>query len=319
MESVSLSPCSPEDCVSKKAVKTAPVANESSQRNKNYTSGVLCDERSIRMAQGESHSRSLDDRRDDYFAMNRPMWHHLQTSTTKRSSWYNYQKYPHTTFHLPSVIGTPLPRWHQPSHSTHWCSRGVHDPTYHQVHHPRYASLKYNGRTAGHTRERHLAQRDCSYVDDQKKKVTPEYVSISSGNSTLRVPHQISKALFPQNIAIPKEKSHFKNNEKFPKRTRIQKQLTSDLSNQLELHPTKKVKKEECFDKLDLLCSATLELGPLQENPSGCSCPKSRCIALYCDCFKAGRHCNTKRCSCLNCKNTITESGPSGARSRVRG
>ncbi len=73
------------------------------------------------------------------------------------------------------------------------------------------------------------------------------------------------------------------------------------------------------FDKLDLLCSATLELGPLQDNPTGCSCPKSKCIALYCDCFKAGRRCNPNTCTCLNCKNTIAESGPNGARSKVRG
>lgn len=71
------------------------------------------------------------------------------------------------------------------------------------------------------------------------------------------------------------------------------------------------------FDKLDLLCSATLELGPLQENPTGCSCPKSKCIALYCDCFKAGRRCNPATCTCLSCKNTIAESGPNGARSKV--
>jgi Tesmin/TSO1-like CXC domain, cysteine-rich domain len=68
------------------------------------------------------------------------------------------------------------------------------------------------------------------------------------------------------------------------------------------------------FDKLDLLCQATLEMGPLQENPSGCSCPKSRCIALYCDCFKAGRRCNPDTCTCLNCKNTVHESGINGAR-----
>ena len=71
------------------------------------------------------------------------------------------------------------------------------------------------------------------------------------------------------------------------------------------------------FDKLDLLCAATLDLGPLSENPAGCSCPKSKCIALYCDCFKAGRRCSPTACTCLNCKNTIEESGPNGARSKV--
>jgi hypothetical protein len=71
------------------------------------------------------------------------------------------------------------------------------------------------------------------------------------------------------------------------------------------------------FDMLDLLCSATLEMGPLQDNPSGCSCPKSKCIALYCDCFKAGRRCSPGTCTCLNCKNTVAESGVDGARTKA--
>jgi len=52
------------------------------------------------------------------------------------------------------------------------------------------------------------------------------------------------------------------------------------------------LKRSKGFDKLDILVSATLEMGPLQENAAGCSCPKSKCIALYCDCFKAGRRCD---------------------------
>lgn len=76
-------------------------------------------------------------------------------------------------------------------------------------------------------------------------------------------------------------------------------------------------KKAKGFDKLDLLCTATLEIGELHDNPTGCSCPKSKCIALYCDCFKAGRRCDPKRCACLDCKNTITESGIDGARTKA--
>jgi hypothetical protein len=71
------------------------------------------------------------------------------------------------------------------------------------------------------------------------------------------------------------------------------------------------------FDKLDLLCTATLEIGELHDNPTGCSCPKSKCVALYCDCFKAGRRCHPNRCSCFNCKNTIAESGIDGARTKA--
>jgi hypothetical protein len=76
-------------------------------------------------------------------------------------------------------------------------------------------------------------------------------------------------------------------------------------------------KKAKGFDMLDLLCSATLEIGPLHDNPMGCSCPKSKCVALYCDCFKAGRRCNSSTCSCLDCKNTVAESGVNGARTRA--
>eukprot|EP00934_Nitzschia_sp_Nitz4_P002722 Nitzschia sp. Nitz4//scaffold64_size103689//51574//53283//NITZ4_004436-RA/size103689-snap-gene-0.117-mRNA-1//1//CDS//3329556130//2712//frame0 len=71
------------------------------------------------------------------------------------------------------------------------------------------------------------------------------------------------------------------------------------------------------FDKLNLLCSTTLGLGPLQDNPTGCSCPKSKCVALYCDCFKAGRRCSPNACTCLNCKNTVAESGKDGARTKA--
>lgn len=64
---------------------------------------------------------------------------------------------------------------------------------------------------------------------------------------------------------------------------------------------------------LDLLCSTTLELGPIQDNPTGCSCPRSNCIKLYCDCFKAGRRCSGI-CACVKCKNTEAETRPDGER-----
>lgn len=73
---------------------------------------------------------------------------------------------------------------------------------------------------------------------------------------------------------------------------------------------------ESATSSLELLCSATLDLGPLQENATGCSCPRSNCIKLYCDCFKAGRRCSSK-CSCTNCKNTPAESGVNGERTRA--
>eukprot|EP00522_Entomoneis_paludosa_P004130 CAMPEP_0172474486 /NCGR_PEP_ID=MMETSP1065-20121228/69383_1 /TAXON_ID=265537 /ORGANISM="Amphiprora paludosa, Strain CCMP125" /LENGTH=431 /DNA_ID=CAMNT_0013232669 /DNA_START=965 /DNA_END=2257 /DNA_ORIENTATION=- len=78
--------------------------------------------------------------------------------------------------------------------------------------------------------------------------------------------------------------------------------------------PEATTKRVKGLDGLDLLVMASLEMVPLKESPSGCSCPKSKCIALYCECFKAGRRCDHGSCTCVGCKNTIDESGPQGAR-----
>ena len=80
---------------------------------------------------------------------------------------------------------------------------------------------------------------------------------------------------------------------------------------------TAATKRSKGMDMLDLLCQATLDVGPMQDNPTGCSCPKSKCVALYCDCFKAGRRCDEKNCGCIDCKNTVAESGIDGARTKA--
>lgn len=77
------------------------------------------------------------------------------------------------------------------------------------------------------------------------------------------------------------------------------------------------VKRPKGLDMLEILCQATLDVGPMQDNPTGCSCPKSKCVALYCDCFKAGRRCDEKTCGCIDCKNTLAESGADGARTKA--
>lgn len=124
-----------------------------------------------------------------------------------------------------------------------------------------------------------------------------------------------SRAVIPNSLILPKELvpigiTDEQTSETLKKR-RVSNGIASVAKRARRFEPL-----EGQFDKLDLLCSATLELGPLQENPAGCSCPKSKCIALYCDCFKAGRRCS-QSCSCLECRNTIKESGANGARSKV--
>ena len=98
--------------------------------------------------------------------------------------------------------------------------------------------------------------------------------------------------------------------------------ISEDSTQSYEPAPSKRMKtaydqrSDSATSSLELLCSATLDLGPLQENETGCSCPRSNCIKLYCDCFKAGRRCSSK-CSCTNCKNTPAESGINGERTRA--
>lgn len=50
--------------------------------------------------------------------------------------------------------------------------------------------------------------------------------------------------------------------------------------------------------------------------PKPCSCPRSQCIKLYCDCFQSGRFCSSE-CSCKSCKNKASENGPTGLRTRA--
>jgi Tesmin/TSO1-like CXC domain, cysteine-rich domain len=133
--------------------------------------------------------------------------------------------------------------------------------------------------------------------------------------------------IIPSNIVIPREIARSPVNlvDSSPTDQSLKIKRSSDSSdtssstrlNKRSRFPEQPAGPSCKFDKLDLLCSATLDLGPLQDNPTGCSCPKSKCIALYCDCFKAGRRCDPNMCTCLNCKNTVSESGPDGARSKV--
>lgn len=120
--------------------------------------------------------------------------------------------------------------------------------------------------------------------------------SSARGGRTSFAPNYSSRVVIPSDIIIPKEITTSSRDAISPAEESIGKRSNSDSSNSSPSPSSaKRVKThskplEGRFDKLDLLCSATLELGPLQDNPTGCSCPKSKCIALYCDCFKAGTY-----------------------------
>lgn len=97
----------------------------------------------------------------------------------------------------------------------------------------------------------------------------------------------------------------------------------------------KRPKTIECsnntFGNLNILCQAVnmVTVKNKQENElkhsivmknmvrsKTCSCPRSRCIKLYCECFQEGRLCSIS-CSCKKCKNTQEETGPHGLRTKA--
>ena len=47
-----------------------------------------------------------------------------------------------------------------------------------------------------------------------------------------------------------------------------------------------------------------------------CKCIKSKCLKLYCDCFRHNEVCGTS-CECCDCKNSEAESGPDGIRTQT--
>jgi hypothetical protein len=68
---------------------------------------------------------------------------------------------------------------------------------------------------------------------------------------------------------------------------------------------------------LDLLSNVSANYSsPEGRSLSLCRCVKSRCLKLYCDCFRGGNVCNVS-CSCAACLNSVDESGEHGERTKA--
>lgn len=317
MESVSVSSCSSKGSASETKVNNPKKIYHQVKGSQHQSKRAFHNDDSLRLTRAAKPLQYLDERRDDYFTTSKPMWRQLPLPPHVGPQYYPPRAY----YIPPGVAGAPASKWCQGPHSRNWRSQRINHPNIR----PGQDSTRPSWNTHGQRTEYRRLQLDSTPTrtsfapsHNARNDILIQPLPGSSKQFVTKNTQHTSRVVFPQNIKIPTELSASFNHH--GEKERLAKRSKSIDVGQSSSPPTKKVKTttaEEGLDKLDLLCAATLDLGPLQENPSGCSCPKSRCIALYCDCFKAGRRCDPKTCSCLNCLNTVEESGQKGARSKV--
>lgn len=325
MESVS-SPCSPSG--SAPTGKTPALNSSRSQhaaRSNRHAMEALERGRLLRLSKSESSSRPIDERRDDSVgATNNVMGRTMHPpsdsnavfpSTANRHNDRQYLTRPH---HFPMVLSGHPSQWYQAPHPNRWQPQGNHT-----VNQSRILPWNASRATRGSAEYVHhpvsIPPTNSVYGNYPRRDFSIQANPYPLKRNIDRFSHHRSSVIVPKNITIPKELSPSSTTESSTEAS-LDKRTSIDVSNRSESPLTKRARGdmgESPSNMLDLLCSASLQLGAQQENPTGCSCPKSRCIALYCDCFKAGGRCDPLKCTCLNCKNTVVESGPGGARTRV--
>lgn len=96
-------------------------------------------------------------------------------------------------------------------------------------------------------------------------------------------------------------------NTTFNKLERLEKKL--DFENAQALLEDCVTKKQKCSHQKDsLVLKLSLNTSPntykKEEFPTHtCNCKKSKCLKLYCECFRKGLYCNPMVCNCVNCEN----------------
>jgi hypothetical protein len=71
--------------------------------------------------------------------------------------------------------------------------------------------------------------------------------------------------------------------------------------------PDISISNNEHDDKVEKsLQHSDLMLKIIENETPGCTCKKSKCLKLYCQCFAASALCDKEKCKCGTCKNDIT-------------
>ena len=299
--------------------------NQHAARKNRHVMEALERGRLLRLSEGKSSSRPIDERRDDSFGaannvMGRTMHPPSNSDTVfpNTTNRHNDHQYLTSPYHFPMVSSGHPSQWYQAPHPNRRQSRGNH-----AVNQSGLLPWNASRATRGSAEYVHhpvsIPPTNSVYGNYPRRDFSTQANPYPLKRNTDRFSHHKSSVIVPKNITIPKELSPSSTTGSSAEAS-LNKRTSSDVSNQSESPLTKRARGkmgESPSNMLDLLCSASLQLGAQQENPTGCSCPKSRCIALYCDCFKAGGRCDPLKCTCLNCKNTVGQSGPGGARTRV--
>ena len=230
-------------------------------------------------------------------------------SRTKAAEFYEEicQESFHKVAFKPALHQT---QWNRPDqmHLSGWSSKQSNFQHYSlnkMVHQPRYK--KWQGFNNSYSQNKENFSH-ISFRQGSKEKKTCKFLKMNIETEHSAVSGH--KAAFYN----PKVKDDYK--ESIPLEEKRVSNIPQRINQNIPNHKSHKKKDDVKFDKLHMLCLVSSQLSSEQNEPRICSCPKSQCIKLYCECFQAGRKCSEK-CKCKHCKNTEVESGPNGARTRA--
>ena len=199
MESVSASSCSSKGSASETKVNNPRKIHSHSRESKHQLKSVFRNDDSLRITRGRRPSQALDERRDDYFAVSKPMWHQLPVPPPGCPQYY-----PHRVYYMPTSVA-PASKWYQGSNPRKWHSQGIHHPSNRPAHVSTQVSWNTHGKRTEYARHQLASvptRSSCARSHEARNDILIQPAPGSSKQYTTNNTQHISRVVFPQNIKV---------------------------------------------------------------------------------------------------------------------